>query len=110
LEELLVTSTNTSDLQTVAEAAQKDQWKLGRRQLVLEELRLKVDIGVLSKEQAATELARLPELARTKVEFPAYQSAYEQWEDMQEWLAEERRQEGSGSEEEAEAEGETMRE
>ena len=112
LEELLETSANTSDLQTVAEAARRDQWKLGQRQLVLEELRLKVDLGLLSKEQAATELARLPKLARSKVEFPAYQSVYDRWEDMQERLAEERRQEGSGSEEEAEAEaeGETMRE
>ena len=110
LEELLVTSANTSDLRTVAEAARKDQWKLGKRQLVLEELRLKVEIGALSKEQAATELANLPELARTKVAFPAYQSVYERWEDMQERLAEEQRQEGSGSEEEAGAEGETMRE
>jgi len=110
LEELLVTSANTSNLRTVAEAARKDQWKLGKRQLVLEELRLKVDLGILNKEQAATELANLPELARTKVVFPAYQSVYERWEDMQERLAEERRQEGSGSEEEAEAEGETMRE
>jgi len=112
LEELLVASANTSDLRTVAEAAWKDQWKLGKQQLVLEELRLKVEIGVLSKEQGVTELARLLELARTKVEFPAYQSVYEQWEDVKEWLAEEQRQEGSGSEEEAEAEGEgeTMRE
>ena len=110
LEELLVTSANTSDLRTVAEAARKDQWKLGKRQLVLEELRLKVEIGVLSKEQAATELAQLPGLARTKVVFPAYHSVYERWEDVQERLAEERRQEGSDSEEEAEAEGETMRE
>ena len=64
----------------------------------------------MSKEQAVTELAGLPELARTKVEFPAHQSVYERWEEVQEWLAEERRQEGSSSEEEAEAEGETMRE
>jgi len=66
LEELLVTSANTSDLRTVVEAARKDQWKLGKRHLVLEELRLKVEIGVLSKEQAVAELVRLPELARTK--------------------------------------------
>jgi len=69
-----------------------------------------VELGVLSKEQAATELEGLPELARTKVGFPAYQSVYERWEEVQERLAEERRPEGSGSEEEAEAEGETMRE
>jgi len=110
LEELLAMTANTSDLRTVAEAARKDQWKLGRRQLVLEELRLKVDIGVLSKEQAATKLARLPELTRTRVKFLSHQSVYERWEDMQERLAEERRQEGSGSEEEAEGAEETMRE
>ena len=110
LEELLVTSANTSDLRSIADAARKDQWKLGKRQLRLEEIRLGVELGVLSKEQAASELAGLPELARTKVEFLAYQSVYERWEDVQERLAEEQRQEGSGSEEEAEAEGETMRE
>ena len=64
----------------------------------------------MSKEQAVMELARLPELARTKVKFLVYQSVYEQWEDVQERLVEERRQEGLGSEEEAEAEGETIRE
>jgi len=112
LEELLVASENTSDLRRIAEAARKDQWKLGRRQLKLEELRLQVELGVLSKEQAAVELEGLPELTRTKVGFPAHQSVYERWEDVQERLAEERRQEGSdsGAEEEAEAEGETMRE
>jgi len=71
---------------------------------------VRVELGVLSKEQAASELAGLPELVRTKVVFPAYQSVYERWEDVQERLAEEQRQEGSGSEEGAEAEGETMRE
>ena len=73
---------------------------------------MQVELGVLSKEQAAVELEGLPELTRTKVGFPAHQSVYERWEDVQERLAEERRQEGSdsGSEEEAEAEGETMRE
>ena len=71
---------------------------------------MRVELGVLSKEQATTELAGLPELARTKVEFPVYQSVYERWEDLRERLVEERRQEGSGSEEEVEAEGETMRE
>jgi len=106
LEELLVASANTSNLRRVAEAARKDQWKLGKRQLVLEELRLKVEIRVLSKEQATTELVRLPELAWTKVDFPVYQLAYKQWEEVQEWLVEERRQEGLGSGEEAEAEGE----
>jgi len=77
LEELLVASENTSDLRRIAEAARKDQWKLGRQQLKLEELRLCVELGVLSKEQATTELEGLPELARTKVGFPAYQSVYE---------------------------------
>jgi len=110
LDELLVTSANTSDLRRVAEATRKDQWKLGRRLLKLEEIRLKVELGVLSKEQAAEELEELPELAWTKVENPAYQLVYEHWAEIQERLAEERRQEGSGSEEEAEAEGETMRE
>ena len=112
LEELLVTSANTSDLRSIAEATRKDQWKLGKRQLRLEEIQLGVELGVLSKEQAASELAGLPELARTKVDFLVCQSVYERWEDMQERLAEERRQEGSdsGSEEEAGAEGETMRE
>ena len=71
-----------------------------------------MELGVLSKEEAASELAGLPELARTKVEFPAHQSVYEWWEEVQERLAEEQQQEGSDSEEEAEAEaeGETMRE
>jgi len=45
----------------------------------------------LSKEQAAKELGEFPELAWTKVENPAYQSMYEQWEEMQEKLAEEQR-------------------
>ena len=110
LDEMLVASENTSDLRRIAEAARKDQWKLGKRQLRLEEIRLRVELGVLSKEQAALELARLPELAQTKVEFPVYQSVYKRWEDVQERLAEEQRQEGSVSEEEAEVEGETMRE
>jgi len=110
LDELLVTSENTSDLRRVAEAAPKDLWKLGQRQLRLEEFQLKVELGVLSKEQAAKELAELPELARTKVGAPVYQLVYEQWKEVQERLAEEQRQEGSGSEEEVEAEGETMRE
>ena len=48
----------------------------------------------------------LPELAQTKVENPAYQSVYEQWEEVQERLVEEQRQEGSSSEEEEETEGE----
>ena len=78
--------------------------------MLLEELRLKVDLGVMSKEQAAAELARLPELTRTKVKFLSHQSVYERWEDMQERLAEERRQEESGSEDGTEAEGETVRE
>ena len=69
-----------------------------------------MELGVLSKEQAAADLEKLPELSRTKVEFPVYQSVYQRWEDVQEQLAKERRQEGSSSEEEAEAEGETMRE
>ena len=106
----MVASENTSSLRRIADAARRDQWKLGRRQLRQEELRLSVELGVLSKEEAASELAGLPELARTKVEFPAHQSVYERWEEVQERLAEERQQEGSGSEEEAEAEGETMRE
>ena len=84
LEELLVTLANTSDLRSIAEAAWKDQWKLGKQQLRLEEIRLGVELRVLSKEQAASELAGLPELARTKVEFLAYQSVYERWEDVQE--------------------------
>jgi len=63
LEELLVASENTSDLQRIAEAARKDQWKLGKQQLRLEELRFKVELGVLSSEQAAKELEELPELA-----------------------------------------------
>ena len=73
---------------------------------------MQVELGVLNKEQAAVELEGLPELTQTKVGFPAHQSVYERWEDVQERLAEERRQEGSGSEEEAEAEveGETTRE
>jgi len=104
LDELLVASANTSDLRRIAEATWKDQWKLGQRLL-----KLKVELGVLSKEQAASELAGFPELARTKVEFPVYQSVYERWEDVQERLAEEWRQEGTGSEQEAEVEGETMR-
>ena len=74
LDELLVASENMSDLQRIAEAAWKDQWKLGKQQLRLEELRLRVELGVLSKEEATMELAGLPELARTKVDFPAYQS------------------------------------
>jgi len=110
LDKLLVASENTSDLRRIAEAAQKDQWKLGKRQLRLEELQLRVELRAPSKEEAAMELARLPELAWTKVDFPAYQSVYEHWEDIQEGLAEERRQEEPVSEEEAEAEGETMRE
>jgi len=110
LDELWVASENSSDRRRIAEASRKDQWKLGRRQLQLEELRLRVELGVLSKQQAAAELAGLPELTRTKVEFPAHQSVYERWEDVQEWLAEERRQEESGPEEEAEAEGETVKE
>jgi len=60
----------------------------------------------LSKEQAVKELEGLPELAQTKVENPAYQSVYEQWEEVQERLVEEQRQEGSSSEEEEETEGE----
>jgi len=110
LDELLVASENTTDLRRIVEAARKDQWKLGKWQLRLEELRLQVELGVRSKEQAAADLERLPELFRTKVELPVYQSVYQQWEDVQERLAEEWRQEGSDSEEEAEAEGETMRE
>jgi len=110
LEELLVASANKSDLRRITEAARKDQWKLGKRQLQLEEHQFKVDLGLLSTEQAARELEDLPELVRTKVEVPAYQSVYEQWEAVQERLAEEGRQEGSDSEEEAEAGGETMRE
>ena len=39
-----------------------------------------------------------------------YQSVYERWEEVQERLAEEQGQEGLGLEEEAEVEGETMRE
>ena len=105
LEELLVASANKSDLRRITEAARKDQWKLGKRQLQLEEHQFKVDLGLLSTEQAARELEDLPELVRTKVEVPAYQSVYEQWEAVQERLAEEGRQEGSDSEEEAEAEG-----
>ena len=110
LDELLVASENSSDLRRIADAARKDQWKLGKRQLKLEELRLQVELGVLSQEQAASELKKLPELYRSKVEFPVYQSVYQRWEDVQERIAEEQRQEGSGSEEEMEAEGETMRE
>ena len=106
LEELLVASENTSNLRRIAEVARKDQWKLGKRQLRLEELRFKVELRVLSPEQAARELEGLPEMAQTKVEVPVYQSVYERWEEVQERLAEEQRQEGSGSEEEAEAEGE----
>ena len=99
-----------SNLRRIAEAARKDQWKLGKWQLRLEELWLRVELGVLSKEEATTELAGLPELAWNKVDFPAYQSVYEHWEDVQKGLAEEWRQEELVSEEEAEAEGETMRE
>jgi len=77
LEELLVASENTSDLRRIAEAARKDQWKLGKRQLRLEELQFKVELGVLSPEQAAKELEGLPELAQTKMEVPVYQSVYE---------------------------------
>ena len=65
-----------SNLRRITEAARKDQWKLGKQQLRLEELRLRVELRVLSKDQATTELARLPELAQTKVEFPVYQSVY----------------------------------
>ena len=90
--------------------ARKDQWKLGKWQLRLEELQFKVELRVLSPKQAAKKLEKLLELARTKVEFPVYQSVYKQWEEVQERLAEEWRQEGSGLEEEAEVEGETMRE
>ena len=101
-------SENTSDLRRIAEAARKDQWKLGKRHLRLEELRLNVELGILSKEQAAEELRRLPELARSKVEHPAHQSVYERWEEVQERLKVERGEESSEEGEEAEAE--TMKE
>jgi len=110
LDELLVASENTSDLRRIAEVPRKDQWKLGKRQLKLEELRLKVELGVMGKEQAAAELEGLPELVRTKVENPAYQLVYERRAEAQEKLATERREEGSGSEQGREPEGETMRE
>jgi len=102
LEELLVASENTSEIRRIAEAARKDQWKLGRRHLRLEELRLKVELGVLSKEQVAEELEGLPELTRTKVEHPAHQSVYERWEEVQEKLEAERREGNSEETEEAE--------
>ena len=104
LEELLVASENTSELRRIAEATRKDQWRLGKRQLQLEEIRLKVELGMLSKEQAAEELGKLPELNRTKVEYPAHQSVYERWEEVQERLKTERGEEGSEEGEEAEAE------
>ena len=97
-----------SDLRRVAEATRKDQWKIGRRLLKLEEIRLKVELGVLNKEQAAEELEGLPELSRTKVEHPAHQSVYERWEEVRERLEAEWREENSEEAEEAEAE--TMRE
>jgi len=110
LDELVTTSESQADIRRILDATQKDQWKIGKRQLKLEELRLKVDLGILSSEQATRELEGLPELVRTKVDHSSYQSVYECWVDEQERIAEERRQNRSGSEEEAEVEGETMRE
>ena len=43
----------------------------------MEELQLKVELGVLSKSQAAEELAQLPELSRSRVWNPVYKSVYE---------------------------------
>ena len=110
LDELVTTSENTSELRRILDASRKDQWKLGKRQLKLEELRLKVELGVLSSEQAAEELGNLPDLAWPRVEHPVYQSVYQRWEEVQEKLAAERENEASSSEEEAEAVEETMRE
>ena len=110
LDELITTSECNSDIRRILDATRRDQWKLGKQQLKLEELWLKVELGVLSLEQATRELDGLPELVRTKVDNPSYQSAYERWVDEQERMAAEREDEESDSEEGAEAEGETMRE
>ena len=69
----------------------------------MEELRLKVELGVLSKTQVAKELAELPELSRSRVWNLAYKSVHKWWEEEQEKLAEEQRQ-GSSSKEEVELE------
>jgi len=104
LDELLVSSENTSLLRRVAEAAQEDQWKPRSQQLKLEELQLKVELGVLSKSQVAEELAKFLELTQSRVRNLAYKSVYKWWEEVQERLAEEQQQEGSGSEEVEEVE------
>jgi len=110
LDKLLVSSKNTSAFHRIAEVARKDQRKLGRRQLKLEELWLKVELRVLSREQAVEEF---PELSFSKVWNPVYKSVYECWEETQGRLAKEQQQEGSDPEGEGsggDLERKTMRE
>jgi len=84
----------------------EDQWKLGVRQLQLEEIRMKVDFGQWTPEQGLAELGRLPVMKPADLKRKIYKSSYAKWEAAQEKAVEKRRKgkERAGPEEEVDIE------
>ena len=74
----------------------EDQWKLGVRQLQLEEIRMKVDFGQWTPEQGLAEMKKLPVLKPADLKKKLYKSSYVKWEAAQEKEAERRRKEKEG--------------
>ena len=69
----------------------EDQWKLGVRQLQLEEIRMKVDFGQWTPEEGLAEMKKLPGLKPAEVKKKLYKSSYAKWEAAQEKEAEKQR-------------------
>ena len=70
---------------------QEDQWKLGVRQLQLEEIRMKLDFGQWTSEQGLTEMKKLLGLKPADLKKKPYKSSYAKWETAQEKAAEKRK-------------------
>jgi len=72
-------------------AMREDQWKLGVRQLQLEEIWMKVDFGQWTPEQGLAEMKKLLGLKPADLKKKSYKSSYAKWEAAQEKAGEKRR-------------------
>ena len=78
-------------------AMREDQWKLGVRQLQLEEIRMKVNFGQWTPEEGLAEMKKLPGLKPAEVKKKPYKFSYEKWKVAQQ-KATVKRKKGKGKE------------
>ena len=91
LDDLVGVGTGVTMVRRHVVAMREDQWKLGVRQLQLEEIRMKVEFRQWTSEQGLAEMSRLPVLKPADLKKKPYKSSYAKWEAAQEKVVERRR-------------------